>query len=135
MPKIRYNTNMYLGVDIGGTKTLAATLNDHGVIQQETRIPTNPDYPTFVKELADVIKAFDTKEFIAAGVGMPVTDFDRKRGIGIAFGNLPWHMAPVKHDIQKIAGAPVVNRERCQVSRTQRSNVAKNTSQGAVHHR
>lgn len=98
---------MYLGIDIGGTKTLAAVLDQHGVIKQSTKIPTNPDYPTFLTELEQVIKAFGDHDYRAAGVGMPVTDFDRKRGIGIAFSNLPWQLVPIQHDIEKLAGCPV----------------------------
>ncbi len=98
---------MYVGVDIGGTKTLVAVLDEHGVIKQKTKFPTNPDYARFLKELTDAISAFETKEFRAAGVGMPVTDFDRPRGVGIAFGNLPWTMVPVQADIEKIVHCPV----------------------------
>lgn len=98
---------MYLGVDIGGTKTLAAVLDQHGVIKQSTKFPTNPDYDEFLKELAKTIQDFGDIDYRACGVGMPVTDFDRKRGVGIAFGNLPWTMVPVQGDIEKIAGCPV----------------------------
>ena len=98
---------MYLGVDIGGTKTLAATLDAHGVITNKIKIPTNPDYKLFLKELEQVIHDFGPHDYRAAGVGMPVTDFDRKRGIGISFGNLPWTMVPVQHDIEKLANCPV----------------------------
>lgn len=98
---------MYLGVDIGGTKTLAAVLDDRGVIKQKTKFPTNPDYPTFLKELQQVVADFGDHDYRAAGVGMPVTDFDRKRGMGIVFGNLPWQMVPVQSDLERIAQAPV----------------------------
>lgn len=98
---------MYLGVDIGGTKTLTAVLNEHGVITQKTKIPTNPDYPAFLQELEQVVRDFGDIDYRAAGVGMPVTDFDRRRGVGISFGNLPWQLVPVQHDIEKIAGCPV----------------------------
>ena len=98
---------MYLGVDIGGTKTLAAALDSHGVITNKIKIPTSPDYGQFTKELKQVIADLGSHDYRAAGVGMPVTDFDRKRGVGISFGNLPWTMVPVQHDIEKMAGCPV----------------------------
>jgi predicted NBD/HSP70 family sugar kinase len=98
---------MYLGVDIGGTKTLVAVLDEHGVITQQTKLPTNHDYNEFLKELQKTIENFGDHDYRAAGVGMPVTDFDRKRGIGISFGNLPWQMVPVQADIEKIVGCPV----------------------------
>ena len=96
-----------MGVDIGGTKTLAAVLDDHGVILQKTKITTNPDYKAFLKELTKTVKDFGDHDFRAAGVGFPATDFDRKRGIGISFGNLPWQMVPLQADIEKIANCPV----------------------------
>jgi len=98
---------MYLGVDIGGTKTLAAVLDEHGVIIQKTKFPTNHDYPTFLQELSAVVADFDVKDFRAAGFGMPVTNFDRKRGIGIDFGNLPWQLVPAQDDFERIANCPV----------------------------
>lgn len=98
---------MYLGVDIGGTKVLAAVLDDHGVIQQKTKFPTPHDYAEFLTELQRVVADFGGHDYTAAGVGMPVTDFDRKRGIGIDFSNLPWQLVPIQADIEKIAGCPV----------------------------
>lgn len=102
-----YTNDMYLGVDIGGTKTLVAVLDEHGVITQQTKFPTNHNYNDFLQELQKAIADFGPHDYKAAGVGMPVTDFDRKRGVGISFGNLPWHMVPVQSDIEKIVGCPV----------------------------
>lgn len=98
---------MYLGVDIGGTKTLAAVLDDNGVILEKSKFPTPHDYGEFLKQLTDTISNFDNKDYRAAGVGMPVSTFDRKRGVGISFANLPWQLVPVQADVEKIAGCPV----------------------------
>lgn len=98
---------MYLGVDIGGTKTLAAVLDNHGGILESRKFPTNPDYSLFLEELAQTLATFEHKMFSAAGVGMPVTHFDRENGIGLAYGNLPWRHAPVQADIERIALCPV----------------------------
>lgn len=38
-----YNKIMYLGIDIGGTKTLAATLTNEGVITESVKFPTPKD--------------------------------------------------------------------------------------------
>jgi glucokinase len=98
---------MYLGVDIGGTKTLAAVLNEHGVITQKTKIPTNKDYDQFLVELKQTIADFGNHDYRAAGVGMPVTEFDRAEGIGVRYGNLPWQNVPIQADLEKITGCPV----------------------------
>ncbi|MDB5169881.1 MAG: hypothetical protein JWN82_277 [Candidatus Saccharibacteria bacterium] len=102
-----YTKRMYLGVDIGGTKTLAAVLDASGVITKKTKFPTPANYTEFLQQLQQTVDDFGVKNYRAAGVGMPVTDFDRERGIGIGFGNLPWHVVPVRSDIEKIAGCPV----------------------------
>jgi glucokinase len=99
---------MYLGIDIGGTKTLAAVLDSHGVITQKNKFPTSPDYVEFLQQLQQVIADFGPRTYKSAGIGMPATDFDRKRGIGISFGNLPWQMVPIKADIAKMVDCPVV---------------------------
>lgn len=102
-----YTKIMYLGVDIGGTKTLAAVLNADGVIQQSVKFPTPIDYEEFLTTLKQTIATFGSHTYRACGVGMPVTDFDRKRGVGISFGNLPWHVVPVQDDIEAIVNCPV----------------------------
>jgi predicted NBD/HSP70 family sugar kinase len=97
---------MYLGVDVGGTKTLVACLNEHGVIQEQAKFPTPSVYGVFLRELAKTIVTFSTKEFVAAGVALP-GKVDRGRGVGLVFGNLPWHDVPVKVDLEKMFHCPV----------------------------
>lgn len=103
-----YTTNnMYLGIDIGGTKTIVASLDDNGVIQENLRFPTPHNYPDFLKELAKYVDKLTTKEFIAAGVGVP-SKIDRTRGVAIAGGRLPWKNVPIQKDVQVIAHCPTV---------------------------
>ncbi len=97
---------MYLGIDIGGTKTLVASLTNEGVITERLRFPTPHDYNDFVKDLATNVANLSTKEFIACSVGVPGR-LDRKRGIGIAMGNLPWKNVPIKKDVEHITHCPV----------------------------
>ncbi|HSW98737.1 MAG TPA: ROK family protein [Candidatus Saccharimonadales bacterium] len=98
---------MYLGIDIGGTKTLVACLDNHGVITESLKFPTAPHYPQFIRDLAETVASLSTKEFIACGVGAPGR-LDRKKGIGLAMGNLPWEDVPIGLDVEKIAHCPVV---------------------------
>ncbi|MGH7237294.1 MAG: ROK family protein, partial [Candidatus Saccharimonadales bacterium] len=97
-----------LGIDVGGTKTLVAALDDNGVIIEKNKFPTPQNYSNFINELSQVIDSLDSKKFIAAGVGIPASIIDRKHGIGIAFGNLPWRDAPIRSDVAKLLGIPVV---------------------------
>ena len=99
--------NMYLGIDVGGTKTLVATLDDHGVILQRQKFPTDKNYAAWKQELAKVVDNLSTDSLIACGVAAPGR-IDRKRGIGLGMGNLPWHDAPIQKDVQNLVHCPVV---------------------------
>jgi predicted NBD/HSP70 family sugar kinase len=98
---------MYLGIDIGGTKTLLASLTNEGVITESRKFPTPKSYPDFLKELAINVADLSTKEFIAAGVAAP-GKIDRTHGIALAFGNLPWKDIPLQRDVHRMLGVPVV---------------------------
>ena len=98
---------MYLGIDIGGTKTIVASLDDNGVIQENFRFSTPQLYPDFLKELSKTVDKLATKEFIAAGVGVP-DKIDRTNGVAIAGGRLPWRNVPVQKDIHEIVHCPTV---------------------------
>lgn len=98
---------MYLAIDIGGTKTLVASLTNEGVISERIRFETPKDYDEFITNLAQAVAQLKAKQFVACGVGAPGL-LDREKGIGIAMGNLPWRNVPIMRDAQKIAHCPVV---------------------------
>jgi glucokinase len=98
---------MFLGIDVGGTKTIVAILEDSGVITESQRFPTPQNYEQFISKLADTVGTFTTKEFKAVGVGVPATKIDRMAGTAISFANLAWDNAPVQIDIEKLIGCPV----------------------------
>jgi glucokinase len=98
---------MYLGIDVGGTKTLVASLTNEGVITQSIKIPTNKNYEKFKEELREVIHSLETKDFKAVGIAVPGM-VDRIRGVGLNFGNLPWKNEPIQTDVARMVHAPVV---------------------------
>lgn len=98
---------MYVGVDIGGTKTLLASLDDNGVITQKIRFETPKKYDFFLHELRFALHKLDTQEFHAGGVGAP-GKIDRKHGRGEWFPNIGWKDVPLQHDIERILKCPVV---------------------------
>lgn len=106
VPKVCYTKIMYAGVDIGGTKTLLASLDEQGVITEQTKFPTPPIYANFLEELAKAVETLTTKEWQAAGVAFPGR-IDRQHGIGQVLGNLPWKDVPIQADTSKIFGCPV----------------------------
>jgi glucokinase len=97
---------MYVGVDIGGTKTLLAVLNGHGEIRHSVRFPTSQSYDHFLLELKHSAHHLPEHEFSAGGLGMPATQIDREHGRGIAFGNLAWRNVAIQHDIERIFNCP-----------------------------
>jgi len=98
---------MYLGVDVGGTKTLVASLDNDGLIQECRKFATPKVYNKLIDELADNVAKLSTKEFIAACFGLP-GKIDKARGIVIAFGSEPWKNVPVQKDIQRFIHSPLV---------------------------
>ncbi len=97
---------MYLGIDVGGTKTLVASLEDNGVIVEKQKFPTSQNYEQFLKDLGNSLASLKDKDFKAVGVGLPGY-IDRDEGNARAFGNLDWETVPVQADIEKIVGSPV----------------------------
>jgi predicted NBD/HSP70 family sugar kinase len=98
---------MYLGIDIGGTKTLVACLNNEGVVKEMFKFPTPKVYPEFLKELSITVAKLSTNKFIACGVAVPGR-VDREHGVALAFGNLPWTNVPIKRDVERMFDCPAV---------------------------
>lgn len=98
---------MYLTIDIGGTKTLLARMNKSGKVEESFKFPTPPEYPEFVKQLADNVAKITTSSITLVAVAAP-GKIDRGTGVGIAFGNLPWKNAPLRKDIHDITKATVL---------------------------
>jgi glucokinase len=98
---------MYLGIDIGGTKTLVAVLNNAGVIEEQIKFPTDKKYEDFLDEIKKVIGRFKTKDFKAGGVGIPVVKFDRINSLAFNYGNLPWTNTYIQRDIERIVNCPI----------------------------
>lgn len=98
---------MYVGVDIGGTKTLVAALDDAGVIVERIRFPTPHDYSAFLAQLHAAAASLKTSDFRAGCVGAP-GKIDRTRGVGLDFGNLPWHDVPIQAASEVIFHCPML---------------------------
>jgi predicted NBD/HSP70 family sugar kinase len=96
---------MYIAIDIGGTKTLVAVIDGKGKIIEEQKFPTPKSYDDFIKELSSTVAKLSTNEFRAFCVAAP-GKLDRKHGIGIAFGNLPWEKVHIQEDLEHIVNAP-----------------------------
>jgi glucokinase len=99
---------MYLGIDVGGTKTLAASFDDEGNITGKVKFPTPRDYPKFLDDLKLNLAGLPVQEFERCAAGIPAMELDRAKGVGVRFGNLPWRNAPVRDDLSALCGCPVL---------------------------
>lgn len=98
---------MYAAIDIGGTKTLVAVFTEDGKLKEQQKFPTPPEYDSFISELAANVAKLSTPDFKAAAVAVPGL-IDRKKGLGIAFGNLAWEHVPIQADVERVVKAPAV---------------------------
>lgn len=97
---------MYVGVDIGGTKTLVAVLDEHGVIVDEQRFETDKNYTDFLEDIKKAITKLKTQEFAGGAAGVPGS-LNRELGTAIKLGNLPWQNVPIQKDLEDIFKCPI----------------------------
>jgi predicted NBD/HSP70 family sugar kinase len=98
---------MYVGIDIGGTKTLVAALTNEGVISESLKFPTPERYDDFLAELKANIAQLETKDFRAGAVAAP-GEIDRKHGRFVVGGNLHWKNEPIQDDAERITHCPML---------------------------
>ncbi len=98
---------MYLGVDIGGTKTLLAVLNEHGEIVEEKQLPTPKKYNNFLLELKNAVIHLEHNDFKAGAVGSRGM-IDRKHGRRVGDELLKWGVVPLQADVERITNCPIV---------------------------
>lgn len=98
---------MYLGIDIGGTKTLVAAFDNSGSRLAEKKFETNHDYSIFLKDLENVVAEISTNKIIACCVAIPGR-INREAGVIYSLGNLDWRDKPIKDDVSKITGTSSV---------------------------
>lgn len=98
---------MYLGIDIGGTKTLIASFDPSGNLKAEIRFETPKSYDAWLKLFQDNLPLLKVGLFTAGAVAIP-GEVDRKKGVGIKYGNLSWQNNPIREDLERIVKCPVV---------------------------
>ncbi len=98
---------MYLGVDVGGTKTMVACFDNNGKIVSELKFDTPKDYHYWPKMLTESLELLEFNGLKSGTVAIPGV-VDRDNGVGIEFGNLPWQNVLIKTDVQKITGCPIL---------------------------
>lgn len=93
---------MYLGIDIGASKTLLAVFEPDGKLAFEHKLATPQDYPQFLSEIRKAAHSdLAQYKFDWACCAVPGW-LDLKAGIAVNFGNLPWQNVHVRKDLQEI---------------------------------
>ncbi len=92
---------MYLGIDVGGTKTLLVAFSAEGKILKAYKFPTPQRYPDFLAQLESTLVQFKDYHITACCCAVPGR-VDRQKGVGLVFGNLAWHNAPIKKDLSRL---------------------------------
>ena len=97
---------MYLGIDIGGTKTLLASFNSKGEVAAQLKFPTPEDYDEFLDKVKESLAKFKANDFQGAVVAVPGR-LDRERGVALGYGTLKWKRESIEADIERIVNCPV----------------------------
>ena len=98
---------MYLGIDVGGSKTLVAVLSEDGQVTASQKVPTPAVYEDFLKQLQQTVASLSTEPFKAACVALPGR-LDREHGTVLRFGNLSWKNVPIKADAERLFNCPTM---------------------------
>ncbi len=123
---------MYVGIDIGGTKTLVALLSDDGQIVERQRFESNHDYGLFLQALEDSFKQLSQVEGPLVGcVGVPGL-ITRESGIVHALGNLPWGEKPIRDDIARICKARLIIENDARLGGLSEAQLVKDTYEDVV---
>lgn len=93
----------FLAIDVGATKTLLAVFSNDGKVLYEQKIATNKKYDQFLADLRLTLneEGFSKHRIVAVCCAIP-GKVDRKNGVGLTFGNLPWHSVRIRSDLERI---------------------------------
>ena len=96
---------MYLGIDIGGTKTLIAVFSKHGRIIRKLKIKTAWKKDRFLKELEKSLTDFTKYKIKAVAVAIPGTV---QKNYTVSFGNRDWGKFNLLDTLKNLFDCPIV---------------------------
>lgn len=99
---------MYIGIDVGGTKTLVGVLDEHGAITERLKFPTPKNYDDFLQQLKTTLAGFSAHDFQAGAIAIPGR-IDREHGRAVRLGNIStWgENIPVLDDVEALTKCPM----------------------------
>ena len=95
---------MYLGIDIGGTKTLIALFSRRGRIFKKVKFKTSRNQKIFLDELAEHLRGFGRYRVKMATVAIPGVV---QKNYTVKFGNRNWDNIDLFTPIKELFGCPV----------------------------
>ena len=99
-------SDQFVGVDVGGTKIAAATLQDGALSESRLVATDRSDQQRLISQLVEAIEAVRGPQARAVGLGVPsVVDFATGRIRSSA--NIPLHDVPLRALLSERAGLPV----------------------------
>lgn len=98
---------MYLGIDVGGTKTLLGRFTNDGKLEDTLKFPTPKNYEEFKKDLAENVAKITTTPWAFACIGAPGV-IDREAGVDKSIPQLLWENVPLVADVKKFVDCEVV---------------------------
>jgi len=98
-----------IAVDIGGTSTKIALVDEFGAVERFTRVPTEPPLDQFMEALAEPIGLLASGDRGVRGVGVAIAGFiDEAHSMMTYNPNIPWlEMQPLQADLQRRFRLPV----------------------------
>ncbi|WP_280768436.1 ROK family glucokinase [Salipaludibacillus daqingensis] len=109
------NSQLLLGIDVGGTTVKLAFIDEEGIIVEKWEIATNRDDKgkNIMKDVADAVLAkiaeqnISKEQILAAGVGAPGY-IDVENGIIVEAVNLGWKNYPIQEELEHLLQVPIV---------------------------
>jgi glucokinase len=102
-----YNGNMYIGLDVGGTKILAGASPDGRRLVKTEKISTPTDPKKAIAVMTDLaFKLAGSQPIASVGVSSP-GPLDLQKGIMLTPPNLPWRNFEIKRQLEQSLSANV----------------------------
>lgn len=95
---------MYLGIDIGGTKTLVALFTRRGRIIRRRKFATAQGDKTFIRDLTEVLRGFCKYRVRAITVAIPGVV---QKNYSVQFGNRNWPKIDIYTPIKNLFDCPI----------------------------
>ncbi len=98
---------MYLGIDVGGTKTLLSVFDERGKVIFEKKFHTPQNYSVFLEELKLELGSQEIDKLKSVCIGLPASLIDRDNQEAKLFTNLAWRNVRIVKDLERLFPCPI----------------------------